>query len=72
MKYKQLAPLFVISYLTDIHEYYLEECVAEEYKENAETMYRELLKAYHVYSGIKIDYRKKKPSSDDVKPTPVS
>jgi hypothetical protein len=60
MRYNQpIMPLNVISYLRDIHKYYKEECIVEKDWKDADKLYNELLKAYHIYSGIKTDYRKK-------------
>ena len=56
----KITPLAAISYLSDAHKYYKEENVRLEDWEFADEIYSQLLKAYHVYIGIKKDYRKKK------------
>jgi hypothetical protein len=58
MKKSKVTPLFAIGYLSDMHKYYKEEMINKDSWENADILYRELLKAYHVYCGIKKDYRK--------------
>ena len=55
-----ITPLNVIGYLHDVCKYYKEEWVPKEDWEKAEEIYQELLKAYHIYIGVKKDYRKKK------------
>jgi len=47
-------PLNVIAYLLDCHRYYKkEECTNKEDWKTCDIYYRELLKAYHVFSGVK-------------------
>lgn len=60
MRYKRvkIAPIAVLSYLLDCHKFYKEECAVESDWKNCDALYQELLKAYHVYAGIKKDYRK--------------
>ena len=56
---RKLIPLQVIGYLRDAHNYFKEECLDKRDWANADEAHMMLLKAYHVYTGIKKDYRKK-------------
>lgn len=53
-------PLEVILYLQNAHKYLREECIEKKDWREADARYRELLKAYHIYAGLKKDYRKRK------------
>ena len=43
-----------------MHKYYKEEMIVKKDWKYADEVYRTILKAYHVYSGLKKDYRKVK------------
>ena len=61
MKNRTRIPINVISSLKAAFNYYLDENIDnEELKREWLQDYKDLLHAYHVYVGIKKDYRKKK------------
>jgi hypothetical protein len=55
-----LKPFIVIGNLKQAFDYYIDENEdSEEMKAEWKQSYRELLHAYHIFTGVKKDYRKK-------------